>query len=318
MNDTDPARLAVPALELASPLPWRPEDVPARVSVELLRAVLGDGRPAPVSGTSPDGRHVVFVHGLGHDAWDFGPLMQRLPDGVVGHGLLDAPPSSLSLSLLEDSVLAQARACARPPVVVASSLGGHAALWAALADPGAFAGLVLLAPGGLVQAPAPTQAVLRKYYAVDAIKGRRDDEIVANSRRIFARPHVLSDRLAARKLAWHRAPDDAKQRFALPFSTVIDDVFARPVLHDVHRLKGLPMLVVFGAADLVVPLSAGRLLESVCAARLVILDRVGHCPHLEDADTTARLVSGFVDAVFDADARRAVQDRRGQDRGPRG
>jgi pimeloyl-ACP methyl ester carboxylesterase len=305
MNDTHR-----PASDLvASPVPLRPEDVPAQVSLELLRAVLAAGRPPATSGKSSDGRHVVFVHGLGHDAWDFGPLMARVPEGVVGHavdlpgfgpGLLDAAPTSLTLSSLEDSLLAQARACPRPPVVVASSLGGHAALLAALAHPEAFAGLVLLAPGGLVEAPGPTQAVLKKYYTVDAIKSRRDDEIVANSRRIFVRPHVLGEQLAARKLAWHRAPDDAKERFAQPFSTVIDDVFARPVLRDVHRLKGLPMLVIFGAGDVVVPLSAGRLLESACKARLVILDRIGHCPHLEDADTTARLVFDFVDDTFDA------------------
>jgi pimeloyl-ACP methyl ester carboxylesterase len=309
MNDT--TRAASETEQPSSPVPLRPDDVPAQVSVELLRAVLAAGRPPAQAGSSPEGRHVLFVHGLGHDAWDFGPLMQRLPDGVVGHAidlpgfgpaLLDAPPTSLTLAMLEDSVVAQARACPRPPVVVASSLGGHAVLLAALANPGAFAGLVLLAPGGLVEAPGPTQSVLKKYYTVDAIKGRRDDEIVSNSRRIFARPHPLCEQLAARKLCWHRAPDDAKERFARPFSTVVDDVFLRPVLRDVHRLKGLPMLVIFGAGDVVVPLSAGRLLESQCAARLVILDRIGHCPHLEDADTTARLVFDFVHDTFDAAA----------------
>jgi len=280
------------------------------VSVEQLRAQLAAGRPPPARGTSADGRHVIFVHGLGHDAWDFGPLMQRLPDGVVGHavdlpgfgpGLLDSPAAPLSLAMLEDSVLQQARACPRPPVVVASSLGGHAALLAALAHPEAFAGLFLLSPGGLVEAPKPTQAVLQRYYAVDAIMARPDDELVANSRRVFARPHPLREQLAARKLAWHRAPADVKRRFALPFSTVIDDVFARPVRATVHRLKGrLPMLVIFGGSDVVVPLAAGRTLEDRCGARLVILDGVGHCPHLENADTTARLAFDFVRATFDA------------------
>jgi pimeloyl-ACP methyl ester carboxylesterase len=60
-------------------------------------------------------------------------------------------------------------------------------------------------------------------------------------------------------------------------------------------LKGrVPTQVVFGAGDVVVPLVAGRSLEDRCGARLVILDRVGHCPHLEDADTTARLLGEFV------------------------
>jgi pimeloyl-ACP methyl ester carboxylesterase len=292
-----------------SSVPLRPEDVPAAVDVAVLRATLAHGRPPGTSGTSVAGRHAIFVHGLGHDAWDFGPLVARLPEDVVGHavdlpgfgaGVLDAPPARLALPQLVASVVAQARAAPRPPVVVASSLGGHAALLAALQEPGLFAGLCLLAPGGLVTVPRPTQAVLRSYYAVDAIVARGDDEIVANSRRIFARPHPLSDQLAARKLAWHRAPPLAKQQFAVPFSSVIDDVFAMPVLADVHRLRGLPMLTIFGAADVVVPLSSGRALEDRAGARLVILDRVGHCPHLEDADTTAALVDEFVRATFDA------------------
>jgi pimeloyl-ACP methyl ester carboxylesterase len=292
------------------PVPLRPDAVPASVSVAALRAILQANRPPPRCGVSADNRHVAFVHGLGHDAWDFGPLVARLPDGVVGHavdlpgfgpGLLDAPPTTLSLAMLEQSVLSQARACPRPPVVVASSLGGHAALGAALAHPEAFSGLCLLAPGGLIEIPRPTQAVLKKYYAVDAIKGRSDDEIVANSRRIFARPHPLGEQLAARKLAWHRSPDDVKQRFALPFSTVIDDVFVQPVLPHVHRLRDrLPILVIFGAGDVVVPLVAGRVLEDRCRARLVILDRVGHCPHLEAPDATAELVFDFVCATFAA------------------
>jgi pimeloyl-ACP methyl ester carboxylesterase len=306
---TDEAHEAEPTVFL------QPDQVPPSVSLAALRVQLAAGRPPATTGVSATGRHVVFVHGLGHDAWDFGPLLSRLPDDVVGHAidlpgfgsaLLDRPATPLTLSTLTDSVLAQARACPRPPVVVASSLGGHAALLAALAHPEAFAGLCLLAPGGLVEVPTPTRAVLKRYYAVEAIKARADDEIVANSRRIFARPHPLSDRLAARKLSWHRAPDEAKHRFAVPFSTVIDDVFAQPVLSAVHRLKGqLPMLVIFGAGDVVVPLSAGRALEDRCRARLVILDRIGHCPHLEDADTTASIIFPFAQAAFDESAFRA-------------
>jgi pimeloyl-ACP methyl ester carboxylesterase len=250
---------------------------------------------------------VLFVHGLGHDAWDFAPLLQRLPADVVGRALdlpgfgpslLDAPPLTLTMAMMVDALAAAARACPRPPVVVASSLGGHVALLAALADPGLFAGLVLLAPGGLVEVPRPMQAVLRRYYALDAILARTDDEIVANSRRIFVRPNALCEQLAARKLAWHRAPAAAKLAFATPFSSIVDDVFARPVLADVHRLKGLPMLTIFGAGDVVVPLSSGRALEERCRARLLILDRVGHCPHLEVVDAVADHAFAFAQLAF--------------------
>jgi pimeloyl-ACP methyl ester carboxylesterase len=305
LSSSSPLPEGVPAA-----VPLVPADVPAAVSVALLRATLAHGRPPAQAGASGTGRHVLFVHGLGHDAWDFAPLVSRLPDDVVGRafdlpgfgpGVLDAPPLSLTMAMLVEALVVQARACPRPPVVVASSLGGHVALLAALADPGLFAGLVLLAPGGLVEVPRPMQAVLRKYYAMDAILDRGDDEIVGNSRRIFVRPNALCEQLAARKLAWHRAPMEAKLAFATPFSSIIDDVFARPVLADVHRLRGLPMLTIFGAGDVVVPLSSGRALEDRCRARLLILDRVGHCPHLEVADVVAGHAFAFAQQVF-ADA----------------
>jgi pimeloyl-ACP methyl ester carboxylesterase len=45
---------------------------------------------------------------------------------------------------------------------------------AALDHPELFAGIALLSPGGLVQVPTATQAVLRAYYGVDAIMNRPD------------------------------------------------------------------------------------------------------------------------------------------------
>lgn len=285
-------------------LPLRPEEVPAHVDTELLRAVLLRDRPAAVAGTAD--QVVLFVHGLGHDGWDFGRVVARRPQHLqtrvldlpgFGPGILDEAPRAIDLDDLVVAVVAAARACPVPPVVCASSLGGHVALIAAMQHPGVFAGVSLLAPGGLVSAPAATEAMLRQYYSVEGIIGRADEDIVRNSRRIFVRNTDVSDELAVRKLCWHRAPRTAKERFAVPFSTVVDDVLKRPIHDTVHQLQ-LPMQVIFGEGDVVVPLSSGRLLERACGATLTILRGVGHTPHLEDPDTTAKLVFGFADDVF--------------------
>lgn len=290
-------------------LPRRPEDVPAAVDDALLRAVLLDGRPPAVTGGRAE--TILWVHGLGHDAWDFGPVVERhrrAGDAVpaartldmpgFGPGLLDAPPTPTSMQRLVDAIVAAASNCPRPPIVAASSLGGHVALLAALAHPELFAGLSLLAPGGLVEVPKATQLVLNSYYSVDAILHRKDDDIVRNSRRIFVRPMPTSDLLATRKLCWHRATPTMKERFAVPFASIVPDVWGHYLGDVVHRLKGLPMQVIFGEGDVVVPLSSGRLLERACGARLSILRGVGHTPHLEDPDTTWQLVRAFADDVF--------------------
>jgi pimeloyl-ACP methyl ester carboxylesterase len=290
-------------------VPRRPEDVPPAVSDALLRATLMEGQPPVVVGSAAEA--VLYVHGLGHDTWDFGLMMQRhqgaagerLQGRVVtlpgfGPGLLDKAPTPITLHDLVDAVTDAARACPRPPIVVASSLGGHVALMAALRHPGLFAGLSLLSPGGLVDAPAATQAVLRRYYSVEAIRSRPEDEIIRNSRRIFVRPSAENDFLAARKLCWYRASLHNAERFAVPFSSIVDDVLRTYIGGVVHQLKGLPMQVIFGEADVVVPLSSGRLLERACGAELHILRGVGHCPHLEDPEQTWRLVSAFATETF--------------------
>jgi pimeloyl-ACP methyl ester carboxylesterase len=287
-------------------LPDRPEHVPAAVDVDLLRALLLDGRPPAVDGDASD--VVLFVHGLGHDAWDFGPVVARRPAhlqtrviDLPGFGpqlLDDDAPKAIDLADLVNAVVAAAKACPKPPVVCASSLGGHVALLAALEHDGLFAGMSLLAPGGLVSAPSATESMLRKYYAVESIINRSHDDVVRNNRRIFVRPCNAGERLGARKLAWYRSPRSVLEKFAVPLSTVVDDVFKRPVHAVVHHLRYMPMQVLFGDGDVVVPLGSGRLLERACGARLTIMRNMGHAPHLEDPDATAALVYGFATDRF--------------------
>jgi pimeloyl-ACP methyl ester carboxylesterase len=303
----------IPAETNPAPLPERPEDVPERVSPALLRAVLTHGRPAmddwlPIDGVScptgaaGTGRPVLLVHGLGHDAWDWMPLVERAPDGLAlrwldlpGFGLSDKPAQGWGLTPLVNAVLAAARACGQPPLVVGSSLGGHVAMLAALRDQRAFAGLLLVAPGGLEHVSSATQAVARGYYSVPSLLARADVDVVANSRRIFFRQSAASDALATRKLCVHRSA--ARATFARPFAGVVDDVFRHPVAERMLALQ-VPTRLLFGAHDVVVDPAMGRRAADAYGLPLEILDDTGHLPMVEAPDRFVSALRSCASAVF--------------------
>jgi pimeloyl-ACP methyl ester carboxylesterase len=289
-----------------------PAAVPASVDDRALGAALAAGRPASAAGlvtvagigcptvAAGAGRPILLVHGLGHDAWDWAPFFVRCSNrgahllalDLPGFGLADKPATRRwDLQILVDAVLAAAASMAAPPVVVASSLGGHVAMLAALSAPERFGRLVLCAPGGLVEVNGLTESALRAYYSVESITARRDEEIVGNSRRIFARPgSELDDRLAARKLAVHRS--GRREEFARPFAGVVDDVFRHVVRRRLGGLR-LPCLFLSGARDIVVPPEAVAAAAREIGARFESFSDVGHCPHLEAPDQFCDAVMGF-------------------------
>jgi pimeloyl-ACP methyl ester carboxylesterase len=308
--------MALPTLLSIAPagaVPLVPSDVPSVVDDALLVATLRAGRPAGEPGllevdgvrtptvTAGQGRATLCVHGLGHDAWDFAPLMARCQHklrltamDLPGFGLSDKPARTWDLEVLVQAVLHAAAAQPEPPLVVASSLGGHVALLAALRAPTAFSGLVLLAPGGLVDLPPAGQDIARRYYSVDAISTRKEDEVVRNSHRIFP-DHglVLDDQLAARKLAVRRS--QRQREFAVPFAGVVDDVFRHLVRDRIDAIR-VPTLMITGVLDAVVSPTACAEAARRMRWPLRTLSGVGHCPHLEVPDTVAEAVLSFANA----------------------
>lgn len=230
-------------------------------------------------------RPILLVHGLGHDAGDFAPLFAARPKGyrlialdLPGFGLSDRPARDYPLSLLVRAALRAVYLCDEPPLIVGSSLGGHVAMLAALEQPYAFAGLCLLAPGGLFRVPLPTQAIARTYYSYAAIISRPEREVVGNSRRIFASPSEICERIAAKKLAIHRSP--LLPRFARPFALVVDDVFRRPVVERIAEIRP-PIQTVFGEHDRIVDPQEARRVAVRHGIPFQLLEGVGHLPMLE-------------------------------------
>lgn len=75
----------------------------------------------------------------------------------------------------------------------------------------------------------------------------------------------------------------------------------RPYMHYpnlpplLHRLKRVPTLIVWGREDAIVPLSAGEAYQAaIPGSRLVVLDRCGHHPQIEQPETFVQHVQEFL------------------------
>jgi pimeloyl-ACP methyl ester carboxylesterase len=74
----------------------------------------------------------------------------------------------------------------------------------------------------------------------------------------------------------------------------------KPYMHDpslpplLERLREVPTLVVWGREDRIVPLECGELYrKAIAGARLEVIERCGHFPHLEKPAEFSRALSGF-------------------------
>lgn len=305
-----------------------PEDVPERVTESDAMAMLHALKPLArvaelqVDGirlptyewTPPEGGAnakeplgLLYLHGLGHDASDYSSFFtthasRRLSMAfdMPGFGLADKPRRSYPLDLLQAALFAGAQRFAKPPIVVASSLGGHVAMLAALERPAAFSGLVLLAPGGLNPTPLPIQSFARAYYAYESILRRSDHEILKNAKRIFVHPNAQAQLQIARKIAIHRSP--LKEAFAWPFASVVDDVFRHPVGARISEIQ-VPVHIVCGEKDVIVPAVECRIAAQRAGIPFHSLPAVGHVPMVEAPAALATLIehiAGQIDGEREA------------------
>ncbi len=170
-----------------------------------------------------------------------------------------------------------------PIDAVAFSAGGFLAAEMAAADPSLFRRLVLVAPLGI----KPEQGEILDFFA------------------LTLRTHV------AATVARHQAPEfgeiyggemtpDQFERFedARAESARIGwepFMFSPSLPRRLEAVYGLPVLVLWGDADLVTPRScATRYAEALPEAKLAEIPGVGHRPEIEDPDAFLELVTKFL------------------------
>lgn len=175
--------------------------------------------------------------------------------------------------------------------IVGTSLGGHIGAYLACQRPEAVSALVLVGTVGL----APLGAEVRGQIA-DNIGDTSREGITRKLRYVLADHSLITREWIEEEYRINNSPG-AGQAFARLASYFRDDAgIDRDTVGD--RLASssgrVPLLLVWGKADTVVPVAAGEKGAASLGVPLVTLEGVGHLPYLERADQFNRVVGAFL------------------------
>jgi pimeloyl-ACP methyl ester carboxylesterase len=274
-------------------------------------------------GGPEDGPFLVGVHGLGGSHLNWAALAPRLTDtfrvvavDLLGHGRTPLAGRTASIAThraLLDGFLRQV--VGRPAVLVGNSMGGLVSALQAAEAPGTVAGLVLVDPAlptgrlGLVHPRVMLNFVLcavpgvgERYLAERAARTSPEQHV----RRVLGLCCVDPGRIPDEVVAAHVALTASVDRSAggsayLDSARSLSATLARPG-PTVDRLacldgQDVPVLLLHGARDVLIPLSAARRMAAAHPAwRFEIAREVGHAPQLEAAEWTAGRVRAWLAA----------------------
>ncbi len=245
------------------------------------------------------GPSVILLHGYGESLMAWRGLFDRLAahaDVVAldlpGFGLSAKSRNGYGTDLLGASVLAAASNLGIDSfVIVGHSLGGAVAVAAARAAPQRVRALVLVAPAGA---------------ATPSLLPARDGAVSATARAVIAEYETQRTRFTSvHDPAWLAEPaaDSAylpagDPAYRASLSAVLREFdFAYLTSERAGEVRQ-PILLVWGEFDRVLPLEQGESLATYFpSARLMVLPRTWHRPHVERPAETADSILAFVSSL---------------------
>lgn len=253
------------------------------------------------------GDTLLMIHGIAGDSRTWDEPMNRLagsyrvlaPD-LPGHGESEKPRGDYSLGahacFLRD--LLRSLGIARA-TVVGHSLGGGIAMQLAYQHPECVDRMVLVASGGL----GPDVSALLRLLSLpgaELVLSLLVPQFVlerGNAVRAWLRDRgVRAPRFAEMWQAYASLADmESRKAFMRELRSVVDHegqiVSARDRLH----LAELPVLIVWGDRDPIIPVAHGRSAhEAIRGSRLEIFEGAQHFPHAEQPDRFAEAVAEFL------------------------
>ena len=266
---------------------------------------VGDGLQLHVE-RAGDGAPLVLLHGFTGAATTWTPLLphfaaehETLAIDLPGHGRSSAParPDRYALARFADDLLRVLDAFAIDrAALLGYSMGGRAALRAALRAPDRVAALVLESTSPGIADPA-RRAERRAADRALADEIERDGVPAFVTRweslPLWASQHALPPSARARLRAQREANDAAGLANSLRGAGAGED---EPVLARLGAI-GAPVLIVAGALDATYVAAAGEMARAFPHARLAIVPGAGHAVHLEQPDELTGAVLEFLRGV---------------------
>jgi 2-hydroxy-6-oxonona-2,4-dienedioate hydrolase len=235
------------------------------------------------------GEPLVLLHGGGGTGKAFLYQMEHLaarcrvicPD-LPGFGQSDWVPGALTVDGLADPLLAWMDALGLDQVTLGgNSMGGRVALATALRAPHRIRGLILLDAVGVLIPGLPPRNPLE----------------IPQAQYIAAMVH---DPDRYRRTTPYRSLEDARELNAgrQAFRRYLTAAPIGPDRSLELASLTMPVLLIWGRHDQIVPLDYGRALARLLPlAELNVLETAGHLPHIEEPDLVNRLISDFLDRL---------------------
>jgi pyruvate dehydrogenase E2 component (dihydrolipoamide acetyltransferase) len=276
------------------------EAVVAEFQASFVPEAAAEGGPAPqdveVEGirlryvrVGEGDRTVVLLHGFGGDKDNWLFNLELLAEGrtvyaldLPGHGESDKRVADGSVDALAATVLGFLDALGiRQADLVGHSLGAAVAMAVAAAVPTRVRSLALLAPAGL--GPEANVEYLRGFVAAQS---RR--ELKPHVEKLFADPALVTRDLLENLLRFKRL-DGAQTALQTVLEGFVSQGAQATVLADRIADLGIPILVVWGAEDQIIP--AGHAAALGGKATIHVIEGRGHMVHMEGAGEVNRLLA---------------------------
>ena len=240
---------------------------------------------------------VVFVHGVGGSLTTWSLNLPALAAqfricalDLVGAGSSAKPSTDYSVPALA-SVLARFLDALGPDwqrvSIVGHSLGGAVALAFAASYPQRIERLVLVDSAGLGPEIDRTALDLMRYQPTR-------ENLRAELTRFFAQSGLIQQALVE-QLYQQRTLPGAHEALVATADAAFADGQQRIDLRDTLSGLNIPVLVVWGDADAVIPVAHAQEARRAPQSRLEVFAGGGHCPHIESADALNQLLQSFLE-----------------------